>query len=147
MQSVDGRCIPAIAISVSNGGHSLPSLGICEQAPPVVLVTSGVAAEEGNSTKHHPLPSLPWKCTCPDVAAARGTAYTFLRVTTTAKGRAARSRLYHMPPSPYHCQGPINQALATGPAHCFPLPGSICRLHTGTTTIKGIRACTHGGKR
>ena len=45
----------ATAISDSSGGCSLPPLGVHEQAPPVDPVTSGIFAEEGTATKHHPL--------------------------------------------------------------------------------------------
>ena len=53
-----------------------PPLGGHEQASTVATVTSGVTAEEGNATKHHPLLlSLPWEGTCPVVATAKGSGY------------------------------------------------------------------------
>ena len=60
-----------ITISDSRGGHGLPPLGVCEQVPPEGPVTSGFAAEEGIENQNHPLPLLPWECTCPDAAAAK----------------------------------------------------------------------------
>ena len=44
-----------IAISDSRGGCSLTPLHVCERAPPVAPVISGVSVEEGTATECHPL--------------------------------------------------------------------------------------------
>ena len=41
----------------------------------MVLVTSGVAAEEGTAIECYPSPSLPWECTRPAVATAKGSGH------------------------------------------------------------------------
>ena len=54
----------ATGISDSRGGHGPPPLGLHEQAPPMVPVTSGFAAKKGTTTEHHLLASLPWESCC-----------------------------------------------------------------------------------
>ena len=44
-----------IVISDSRGGHGLPPIGVYEQAPPVVSVTSEISTEEGSATEHYSL--------------------------------------------------------------------------------------------
>ena len=52
-------------ISDSRGGHGLPLLEVCEQAPSAASVTSEAGVEEGTETEHHQLLlSLLWECTC-----------------------------------------------------------------------------------
>ena len=108
-------------------------LGVHEQAPPVAPVISEVGTEEGIANTHccshtpgnaHILP-LP-------LPNALGAAYTFLNLAATSHSSAATSHsaatrrsLCNLPMGPCHCQGPSNQALATSPAHCLHLPGSM----------------------
>ena len=114
------------AISDTRGGHGPPPLLVCEQAPPVVPVTSEDRKEEDTAIEHHPLLlSLPWEHTHLAAATATcpGATYTFL-ITVTSQGPATRSSLCHLPVVLDSGKGPSNQALATSPAHCLHLPGS-----------------------
>ena len=115
------------AISDTRGGHGPPPLLVCEQAPPVVPVTSEDRKEEDTAIEHHPLLlSLPWEHTHLAAATATcpGATYTFL-ITVTSQGPATRSSLCHLPMDPSHCQESSNQGLGASPAHCLHLPGSM----------------------
>ena len=58
--------------SHSRVGHSLPPLGVHEQAPFVATITSEGTTEEVMMAKHHPLLlSLPWELTYPATATAK----------------------------------------------------------------------------
>ena len=63
-------------ISDSSGERGQPPLGVHEQAPPVVPVTSEVNTEEGTATKHNLLLLLlPQECTHPATATATCSRY------------------------------------------------------------------------
>ena len=55
---------------------------------------------------------------------APGTTNTCLMIVTP-HGPATRSCMHHLPMGPCHCQGPSNQALATGTVHYLHLPGGM----------------------
>ena len=65
----------AAAISDSRNGQGVPSLRVHEQAPPAGPVTSGIATQDSTATKSHPLSLIPWECTHPAVAIAKGPVY------------------------------------------------------------------------
>ena len=124
-----GDWVP-LAWYTSGGGKPLqssqtPEVGVpCpvhEQTPHASPVTSGISAEEGTATKHHPLlPSLLQALLLP-LPNALGTTYPFLKGSATSQGLATKRILHHLPVGPCH-----NQALATSPAHSFRLPGNTC---------------------
>ena len=55
----------------SRSERGLPPLEVCEHAPPMAPVTSGITAEEGTDTEYHLLLSLPWECTHSALADAK----------------------------------------------------------------------------
>ena len=121
-------------------------LGVLEQTPPAVPVTSEVGTEERTVTELHLLLLLlPWEYTRPAVATAKCSGFHvhLPEGHCHIQGPAIRSRLHHLPMGPGHCQGLSNQALDTSPAHCLHLPGSNCSPYTNTW----ITAYTHWGKR
>ena len=61
-----------LLIPDSRGGNGLPPLGVHEQVPLVVLITSEGTTEEDIVTEHHLLLlSLPWELTYPATATAK----------------------------------------------------------------------------
>ena len=48
-----------LQLSDSRAWHSLPPLGVHEQAPPAAPVSSGVATEENTATERHHCPRFP----------------------------------------------------------------------------------------
>ena len=92
----------------ARGGHDPRLLRVYEPATPSVPVTSGVTAEEDNTTNHHsPVNAQILLLPLPKVL---GTAYTSVRVVATSQGPATRISLYHLPMGPRHYQGPSNHA-------------------------------------
>ena len=67
--------LATVVISEARGRRGLPPLGVCEWAPPVIPITSGVGKKrkkEGTATKHQTLLlSLPWEHTCLETATAK----------------------------------------------------------------------------
>ena len=127
------RCVACYHKGSMNRHHlqpqtlkGMPQQRHCNQAPAIIALTP--------LGKHTP---------CVATAKGSGAFYTCLRVTATSQGTATRSRLHHLPRGHHHCQGPSNQAIATGPNNCLHLPGSMHRPYTSTMPIKGITACTH----
>ena len=123
------------------------TLGVHEQATPVVPVTSGIATDKGTATEYHLLLfSLPWKCTHPAVKLlpkALGAAYICPSVTANSQGPATRSSLHHLPEGPHHWQGIQRTDTGYRPCHFLHLPVSTCSPYTSTPPIKGITVCTH----
>ena len=71
-QYIGGGDKTLAVISDSRGGHGLPPLGICEQAPLAAPCTSEVTTEEGIVTENHLLLfSLSWEHTRPAAATAK----------------------------------------------------------------------------
>ena len=110
----------AAAITDSRGMRDQPPLGVLKQAPLAAPVTSGVASKEGTATESQSLPSLPWEHTHP--------------IVTTAKGSGC---CLCLPEGSHHCQGPSDEALAIGPAHCFHLHGNKHGLYISSTPSLG----------
>ena len=132
------------AISDSRCGHDFPPLGVCEQVPLVVPVTSGSLQRwtlQWNATRcSHSLGNT--KVLLLPLSKALGATCTCLRITVTFQGSATGSNLHHLPIGPHPYQGPNG-----GHALCLHLPGGMHRPYTSIPTIKGITVYIHCGKR
>ena len=83
-------------ITEAKDGHGPLPLGVPEQAPPVVPVTS----KEGIAIKHKPLLlSSPWELTHIAAATAKfsGTLNILVEHITTAQGSENGNNLWHLP--------------------------------------------------
>ena len=134
---------------ITDSRHSrgpLP-LGVPEQAPLVVLITS----EESIAIKHKLWLLSNTSCGCSHTPGnsctlllllpnALVTLKICLKLITTSQGSATRSSLCHLPASPYCCWEPNEQALTAGPAHCLLLPEN-------TLSSLGITASSHQRKK